>query len=349
MVTYVRKRKRNGDARRKPKGNGHGPAYAALDLGTNNCRLLVARRAPKGFNVIDSFSRIVRLGEGLGNCGYLSEAAMVRTIAALRVCAGKLKRNKVRHMRNVATEACRKATNCSEFVDRVRDETGLEIEIIPSSEEARLALAGCVPLFDGRRPKILGFDIGGGSTELVWQEMCAGSVKTLGWVSIPVGVMTLTERHGSGAKSVAEYAEMVAEVDAQFEPFCAEHGLDKVAARDEVQMVGTSGTVTTLAAMDLGLPRYDRTRVDGAYLDFAVVRQLSDRLRSAGIADRATYPCIGPERSDLMIAGCAILEAICARMPVGRLRVADRGVREGILLELMQAPTIPTNGAVIGA
>ncbi len=339
MVTYVKKRKRNGDAHRKPKGNGRGPAYAALDLGTNNCRLLVARRVSQGFDVIDSFSRIVRLGEGVGDRGYLSEAAMVRTIAALRVCAGKLKRNKVRYMRNVATEACRRASNCSEFVDRVRQETGLEIEIIPSSEEARLALAGCVPLFNGRRPKILGFDIGGGSTELVWQEMRAGSVQTLGWISMPVGVMTLTERYGSDAKSEAEYAEMVAEVDVQLEPFCAEHGFGKAAVRDEVQMVGTSGTVTTLAAMDLGLPRYDRARVDGAYLDFAVVRRFSDRLRSAGIADRASYPCIGPERSDLMIAGCAILEAICARMPVGRLRVADRGVREGILLELMRAPT----------
>ena len=348
MVTYVRKRKRVGDARRGSRAGGHGPTYAALDLGTNNCRLLVAKRAAKGFNVIDSFSRIVRLGEGLGDRGNLSETAMVRTIAALRVCAGKLKRNTVRYTRSVATEACRRATNCGEFVDRVRDETGLEIEIIPSSEEARLALAGCVPLFDFERPKVLGFDIGGGSTELVWQEVCAGSVKTLGWISIPLGVMTLTERHGSGAKSATEYAAMVEEVDHHLEPFCVEHGFDKEAIREEVQMVGTSGTVTTLAAMDLELPRYDRARVDGAYIDFSVVRQLSDRLRSAGTADRATFPCIGADRSDLMVAGCAILEAICARMPVGRLRVADRGVREGILLELMESAAPSRDGAAIG-
>ena len=204
-------------------------------------------------------------------------------------------------------------------------------------------------MFDGRLPKVLGFDIGGGSTELVWQEVCAGTVKTLGWILIPVGVMTLTERHGSGAKSETEYAAMVQEVDCQLGPFCAEHGFHKTSVRDEAQVVGTSGTVTTLAAMDLELPRYDRARVDGAYIDFSVVRRLSDHLRSTGTADRATYPCIGADRSDLMVAGCAILEAICARMPVGRLRVADRGVREGILLELMQPAAISRDGAAIGA
>jgi exopolyphosphatase/guanosine-5'-triphosphate,3'-diphosphate pyrophosphatase len=337
MVTYVRKRRRRAT---KLMNEWRGKTFAALDLGTNNCRLLVARRTPEGFKVIDSFSRIVRLGEGLSVSGALSEAAMIRTIVALRICAEKLKRNYVQLSRSVATAACRKATNRDEFIARVREETGLELEIIAGAEEARLALAGCVPLFDRTLPKVLGFDIGGGSTELVWQEMCAGGVTTLGWTSLPVGVMTLTERHGSGPKSASEYAVMVEEIHCQLAPFCVENDIDAALARGEVQMVGTSGTVTTLAAMDLDLQRYDRARVDGAYIDFAVVRRLSDHLRATGPTDRATYPCIGEDRCELMIAGCAILEAICARLPVGRLRVADRGVREGILLELRECITV---------
>ena len=347
MVTYVRKRRRNGNAR--PRRARDGQAFAALDLGTNNCRLLVVRRTPEGFKVVDSFSRIVRLGEGLSKSGVLSEAAMIRTISALRVCAGKLRRNRVQRLRCVATAACRRAANCDEFVERVREEIGIDLEIIAGSEEVRLALAGCIPLFDCSLPKVLGFDIGGGSTELIWQEMCAGGVMTLGWVSLPVGVMTLTERHGSGPKTISEYAAMVEEIDAQLVPFFAGNEIDEALARGEVQMVGTSGTVTTLAAMDLDLQRYDRARVDGAYIDFEVVRRLSDHLRSMGPADRATYPCIGADRCELMIAGCAILEAICARMPVGRLRVADRGVREGILLELRECTSDTDGRASVGA
>jgi exopolyphosphatase/guanosine-5'-triphosphate,3'-diphosphate pyrophosphatase len=347
MVTYVRKRQRNGNARVRRENSGQ--AFAALDLGTNNCRLLVARRTPEGFKVVDSFSRIVRLGEGLSISGALSEAAMIRTISALRVCAGKLKRNHVQRLRCVATAACRRASNCDEFVDRVREEIGIDLEIIEGSEEARLALAGCTPLFDCTLPKVLGFDIGGGSTELIWQEMCAEGVVTLGCISLPVGVMTLTERHGSGPKTISEYAAMVEEIEVQLVPFCTENEIDEAMARGEVQMVGTSGTVTTLAAIDLDLQRYDRARVDGAYIDFEVVRRLSDHLRSIGPADRATYPCIGADRCELMIAGCAILEAICARMPVGRLRVADRGVREGILLELRECIPDTDGGGFVGA
>jgi len=347
MVTYAKKRRRNGNF--PPKYECGGEAFAALDLGTNNCRLLVARRTPGGFKVVDSFSRIVSLGEGLSTSGVLSEVAMIRTISALRVCVGKLKRNHVQRLRCVATAACRQAENCDEFVDLVREELGIYLEIIAGSEEARLALAGCIPLFDCSLSKILGFDIGGGSTELIWQEMLADKIVTLGCISLPVGVMTLTERHGSGAKTISEYAAMVEEINAQLIPFCAENEIDSAIARGEVQMIGTSGTVTTLAAIDLDLKRYDRALVDGAYINFAVVRRLSDHLRSIEPVERANYPCIGVDRCELMIAGCAILEAICARMPVGLLRVADRGIREGILHEFRESMSVIDEGASVGA
>ncbi|SME99406.1 exopolyphosphatase / guanosine-5'-triphosphate,3'-diphosphate pyrophosphatase [Tistlia consotensis] len=348
------------------------PLYAALDLGTNNCRLLIARPAAEGFRVIDAFSRIVRLGEGLGARGLLSEAAMARTLDALRVCAAKIDRRGVTHLRAVATEACRRAGNCSEFLARVERETGIVLEIIDGIEEARLALLGCAPLLDPALPHALIFDIGGGSTEICWFEADAsrtlhqrsrpdrpdgaaegpgpangatggdggngagGDPLLRAWRSLPCGVVTLAEHYGGREVSAETYEAMVAEVLARLQAFEAEHGLARTIARGELQMVGTSGTVTTLAGIHKRLPRYDRSLIDGCFLDFATARQVTDELLGLGYPERVAHPCIGPERADLVIAGCAILEAICRTWPVGRLRVADRGLREGILFTLMQ-------------
>ena len=324
-----------GDARRE--------VYAALDLGTNNCRLLVARPAGGGFRVIDAYSRIVRLGEGLSASGRLSEAAMTRSLAALAACAGKLRRRRVTRLRAVATEACRRAANGEPFLERVREETGLELEIISNSEEAHLAHAGCAPLLDPRRRHALIFDIGGGSTELSWLELSGGDdegrrpAPTLrGWHSVPIGVVTLSEAFGGREVPAETYRRMVAEVTAALAPFEARHGLADLAARSRMQMLGTSGTATTLAGVHKRLSRYDRSRVDGAYLRLGTVRALCRRLSRMSYPERVAQPCVGRERADLMVAGCAILEAICRTWPVGRLRVADRGLREGILFNLMQ-------------
>jgi exopolyphosphatase/guanosine-5'-triphosphate,3'-diphosphate pyrophosphatase len=313
-----------------------GHIYAALDLGTNNCRLLVARPTKGGFRVIDAFSRIVRLGEGLGATGLISDAAMARTIEALGVCAAKMRRRGVTRARNVATETCRKARNCELFLDRVRAETGLELEIISAGEEARLAVSGCMPLIVEEARHALVFDIGGGSTELVWlrRSRDMGRIDT---VSLPIGVVTLAERYGGNSVSRPVYADMVAEVAAGLEPFDRRHGIGERVAGGRVQMLGTSGTVTTLAGVQMELPRYDRSRVDGSWLSFDDALAISDRLRSMSCDDRAAHPCIGNERADLVVAGCAILEAICRTWPVGRLRVADRGIREGLLQGLVRA------------
>jgi exopolyphosphatase/guanosine-5'-triphosphate,3'-diphosphate pyrophosphatase len=308
--------------------------YAALDLGTNNCRLLVARRAGRGFRIIDAFSRIVRLGEGIAQSGRLSQAAMDRTVSALAVCAEKMARRQVTRTRAVATEACRRAENCEEFLERVRAETGIPIEIIASHEEARLVMVGCTPLLDRRTPFAVVLDIGGGSTELVWLRVPSDPrqpPQVLDFVSVPFGVVTLCDGYDGRMVTAETYAAMVAEVQAALAPFERTNAIAQRIEAGAVQMLGSSGTVTTLAAIHLALPRYSRVAVDGSVLSFAEVETISQRLLAMDYAARVAHPCIGSERADLVLAGCAILQAICTLWPVGRVRVADRGLREGIL------------------
>ena len=315
-----------------------GPSYGALDLGTNNCRLLVARPEAEGFRVVDAFSRIVRLGEGVAQSGRLSEQAIERTIGALKVCAGKLRRGGVHHYRAVATEACRRADNRQAFLDRADGETGLVIEVISPAEEVQLALDGCLPLFDRTMRHVLLLDIGGGSTELIWVRLDGdGGPALAAWTSIGHGVVTLAECYGGDRVSRAAYAAMVAEIDAAIGPFAETHGIPAAAAAGTVQLLGTSGTVTTIAGIHLGLPRYDRDKVDGLRMRFADVRAVIETVIDQDFAARAAQPCIGPGRGDVMIAGCAILEAVMAVCPAQNLDVADRGLREGMLLRMMRA------------
>ncbi|PWC40338.1 exopolyphosphatase [Azospirillum sp. TSO22-1] len=312
------------------------PVYAALDLGTNNCRLLIARPTQSGFRVIDAFSRIVRLGEGVFSSERLSESAMERTLAALRVCGGKIQRRGVTAVRAVATEACRHARNCTPFLEAVEDETGIAIEIISSQEEGRLAIAGCAALLDPRIPHALVFDIGGGSTELMWLALRPGGrPRLVDQISIRCGVIGLSERYGGDVIAPEAYRAMVEEVAAQIEPFAERNSIRTHLERGGVQMLGTSGTVTTLAGVHLGLARYDRRAVDGSFLRVDHARDIIRRLVALDFEGRSRHACIGLERADLVVAGCAVLEAICDCCPVERLRIADRGLREGILVDLI--------------
>lgn len=311
---------------------------AALDLGTNNCRLLVAEVQGGGFTVVDSFSRIVRLGEGLAHSGRLADAAMARTITALKVCARIIARNKVKKLRCVTTEACRRAENGPGFIERIRRVVGLEFDLLDQDEEARLAMLGCLPLVDPEAQRFLMLDIGGGSTELMFMDRrAAGRGLT---ASIPAGVVTLSETHAPGALTGAglwqpdAFERMVAEVEARLARVTADWPA-YATLEPGFQMLGTSGTVTTLAGIHLGLRRYDRRRVDGIALSFADIAAVSAALRRMSDKERAAQPCIGQGRADLVVAGCAILEAIHRRWPVRGLRVADRGLREGILSALM--------------
>ena len=315
---------------------GHQGNYAAIDLGTNNCRLLIARPVRDGFVVVDSFSRIVRLGEGLAASGRLSDAAMDRALAALSICAEKLRRRNVGLVRSVATEACRRADNGRAFVKRVYDETGIALEIISTEQEARLAMAGCHALLEPGEGPALIFDIGGGSTELVIIDGHTedGTPRIADWVSVPWGVVSLSEsapiHHPDTPTRLAAYERLRARVAEALTPFA-----QRLAPPEGIRLLGTSGTVTTLGSVHLGLARYDRRLVDGLVVPAQAMRDISHRLAGLGVDERAQISSIGTERADLVIAGCAILESIFDIWPAERLAVADRGIREGILRSLM--------------
>jgi exopolyphosphatase / guanosine-5'-triphosphate,3'-diphosphate pyrophosphatase len=327
-------------ARASPSGSATAEmepgVYAALDLGTNNCRLLIACPAGDGFRVVDSFSRIIRLGEGISATGSISDAAIERAIAALAICSDKIRYRRARRLRLIATEACRAAANAENFRDRVAAETGIKLEVIDRETEATLAVIGCSPLLDPRGRGAILFDIGGGSTELVRIERDPHAPDTAprikAWMSIPLGVVTLAEHFGGRDVTPELYARMVAEVALYVAPFAAEHAAD---LRD-MHLLGTSGTVTTLAGVFLNLPRYDRRRIDGIWMNQADVTGTINKLLCMNYQERVNSSCISAERADLVLAGCAILDAIRNAFPLPRLRVADRGLREGMLVEMMR-------------
>jgi len=329
---------RDASGWRRPPHKSFKQAYAAIDLGTNNCRLLIARPSDENFVVIDAFSRVVRLGEGLAQTGNLSDAAMDRALGALKICADKLRKRNVHLARSVATEACRRAKNGEAFIERVRKETGVVLDIISAQEEARLAVLGChILLEDGVGPAVI-FDIGGGSTELVLIEPGAPVPHILDWQSVPWGVVSLTEtvghETGGEADRLARYEEMKRLVRESFAEFAKRIQSHKA---DDQRLLGTSGTVTTLASVHLGLPHYDRKEVDGLIVPTDAMLEISQRLSAMSPEDRSKLDCIGHERAELVVAGCAILEAILEIWPTPRLGVADRGIREGILRSLMTA------------
>jgi exopolyphosphatase/guanosine-5'-triphosphate,3'-diphosphate pyrophosphatase len=318
-----------------PGRGSHRHTYGAVDLGTNNCRLLIARPNEGGFTVIDAFSRIVRLGEGLSRTGELSDDAMDRAVGALGVCAEKLRRRNVSLSRSVATEACRRAKNGGAFAERVRDETGILLDIIEPAEEARLAVLGCHKLLEPGDGPALIFDIGGGSTELVLVDQEQGTPRIRAWWSAPWGVVSLTESEGKeaieGPDRILAYKRMRERARRAFANFATM----LPETREGIRLLGTSGTVTTLASVHLALPSYDRRAVDGLHVPIEAMQGISAMIAGMDYDERSALPCIGNERADLVVAGCAILEAIIEIWPAKNLGIADRGIREGILRSLM--------------
>jgi exopolyphosphatase/guanosine-5'-triphosphate,3'-diphosphate pyrophosphatase len=339
-------------SRRYGAGQREAPHYAALDLGTNNCRLLIAAPTTRGFRIVDAYSRIVRLGEGLTAAGRLQEPAMERAMAALRVCADRVKRRNVHKVRAIATQACRMAENGPAFISRVKDETGLELEIISPKQEAQLSVAGCLNLFDRQGSKAaLVVDVGGGSTELSWVDLTDGKLDQhvrrfapqklpiRAWLSIPVGVVTLAEHFPEDADdSHTWFRAMVDHVKARMDSFRHADSMREHFEGGSAHLVGTSGAITSLAGLHLGLKRYQRQAVDGLWMSEPECRTVADRLLTMSARQRANEPCIGPDRADLVLAGAAILQAVQELWPCHRVRVADRGLREGLLLSLMADP-----------
>lgn len=334
--------KRSGSRkRRKP------PLYAAVDLGTNNCRLLVAARRGDSFAVMDSHSQIARLGEGLESTGRMSDASIERAMDALHKISKKLKSKKVAHVRCIATEACRRAENGAAFIQRVRDETGLTFKIIGPEEEARLALIGCHNLIEPDMDRILVLDIGGGSTELSFVDAgpaYEGGMKgliskppILAWRSLPVGVVTLTEAFAHLPEEAA-YPQMLAHVMAQIDKWKRAPEIREAFETGRAHVIGTSGTVTCLTGVTFGLTKYRRDKVDGAWVTQAQMMETVRKLREAGMAKMHEFPTIGTDRAGLMLAGCAIVEGTWSLAPKGDMRIADRGLREGLLLSMMHGP-----------
>ena len=326
-------------------------AYAALDLGTNNCRLLIAAPTPRGFRVLEAFSRIVRLGEGLTHTGRLDGAAMERALAALRICADRIRKRGVPHVRAVATQACRSAANGGDFLARVEAETGLKLHIISPQEEARLSVAGCLALIDREAEAALVVDVGGGSTELSWVNLSElrfdpelrpphpSRLPIKAWMSVPLGVVSLADRFPECAEErQAWFRAMVEMVKAEIEAFHGADALKPVFEAGRGHLIGTSGAITSLAGLHLGLARYDRAQVDGLWMTRTDCDAAAERLMRLTPRERAAQPCIGPDRADLVLAGAAILQAVQELWPCARVRVADRGLREGLLMSLMSRP-----------
>ena len=311
--------------------------FAALDLGTNNCRMLIGAPTRSGFRVVDSYSRIVRLGEGLHHSGQLAQTAMDRAMEALRACADRIERRQLRGVRAVATEACRRASNGAEFLDRVRAETGLDVKTISTREEAELALESCSALLAGEGRRALLFDIGGGSTELAWVRLTPGAApKLIGYISLPVGVVTLSERWGEAAFSRDGFEAMVEDVMGRLLDFERVYCISHEIRQGGVRFLGTSGTVTTLAGIALKLTRYRRPLVDGMLLGHDAALAAMNNLRGLGREGLVAHPCVGPERVDFVLPGCAVFEAIRRLWPAEDIIVADRGLREGIVLRMIR-------------
>ena len=342
---------------------GAGTLYAALDLGTNSCRMLIAQPKGSQFQVVDSFSKTVQLGVGLEASGRLSRASMGRTVQALRICQKKIEKHGVKRMRLVATEACRRARNAKDFIRQVRRETGLSLEIIAPEEEARLAVISCAPLVGRRTEQLLVVDIGGGSTELVWIDLSAvppeerarsimrlhrgfqpqgeQAARVVDWISVPLGVATLKDQFADVEDDGARFALMswfFEENLASFSPYNAQQ------ARDGFQIIGTSGTVTTVAASYLNLRRYDRTKVDGLQMTSDQIDLVIREYLALGPEGRRTDPRIGRDRHALIMSGAAILQALMRIWPTDRLSVADRGLREGLLYAQMSADGVLEDG-----
>jgi len=363
--------KKDAKSQKTNKRGQKNHVYAALDLGTNNCRLMIAKPDRDSFKVLDAFSRVVRLGEGVEENNSLSDAAMDRAVAALKICADKMAKRRVTRARAIATEACRRAINGAEFVERVYNETGLSLDVIGAGDEARLAVAGCAPLFDTQRDCLLVFDIGGGSTEIVWidlahtpkgrrRDILLGvapknvdkatidqEIRVLAesarWTSLPVGVVTLAEKYKSISNEQERFDAMRAFTNELIAPFAADGAGATPDRLQRMQLLGTSGTITTLAGVHLNLPRYNRVKVDGLWIGRTDLSGVINQLIGMDRVERATIPCIGDDRAELVISGSSILSAIMDHWPTEKLRVADRGLREGLLYGLMNQDEVVCN------
>lgn len=337
---YKKNNNRSGNVPVSNKGASQAQKnFAAIDLGTNSCRLVIASPTPASFRIVETFSKITRLGEGIINDNELSRPAMRRTINALKVCAGVIEEYApIYRSRFVATAACRRAKNCKEFLDLVKKETGLTIETISSKEESRLAVVGCIPLLNRNIKRALVFDIGGGSTEISLARVTnSGKTFIEGFVSLPYGVVTISEAFPLQDMTALAYDTIIERTHKLLKEFDEKYNIREAIKNQEIQIIGTSGTVTVLGAVHLNLPRYNRSAVDGISITRQDIDRAIAKIKRLGDDGRKKHPCIGAQKADLTMAGCAIIEGLCSFWPIEEITVADRGIREGILLDMMHS------------
>lgn len=339
MQKWYHKNSKNKKPPATPQNEQVSRNYAAIDLGTNSCRLVIASPTPTSFRIVETFSKITRLGEGIINNNELSRPAVKRTVAALKVCAGVINEYApIYRARFVATAACRRAKNCSEFVELVKKETGINLEIISSKEESRLAVVGCIPLLNRHIKRTLVFDIGGGSTEISLARVTnSGKTFIEGFVSLPYGVVTISEAFPEGDMTDLAYATIIERTHKILEEFEEKYQIAEAIRNQEIQVIGTSGTVTVLGAVHLNLTRYNRSAVDGISISRQDIDRAINKIKRLGDDGRKKHPCIGAQKADLTMAGCAIIEGINSFWPISEITVADRGIREGILLDMMHS------------
>lgn len=317
---------------------------AAIDLGTNSCRLLVARADESNLKIIDSYSKIIRLGEDIHQTKKLSRQAINRAIDSLAICIQKINKHNVKLLRCVTTEACRQALNAADFIEEVKEKVGIKLEIINPSEEAYLAITGCSSLLSNQASYALAFDIGGGSTELLWMKVYSApesdkqiyhNIEVIDCISLPFGVVTLSEGYGAHASHPKAYEDTRERILQKLAVFCEKNSILNYVKQNQVQMIGTSGTVTTLAAIFLELTKYERKLIDGFMIETQALIGICRDILAMEEKDRLNHPCIGVERASFIVMGAAILEGIISMWPITSTVIADRGVREGILIDLL--------------
>lgn len=301
----------------------------SIDAGTNTFRLLIAElEGPDRFLPLHVSRDIIRLGRGFRARGMISEEAARRALSTLQGYAATLREYGAQEVRAVATSVCREASNGPAFLDRVRAETGIPLEAIVAAEEARLALKGALTVVSADGGPLLLVDIGGGSTEFV----LARRDRPADPISLPLGVVHLTEeflRHDPPAP--AEMAALQAHLDralaaglAAYRPLLGQPGLT---------LVGTAGTITTLAAMELGLEVYDPARVNHLRLSRAALSRLLGALTPLPARERLRIRPLEPGREDVIVAGALILAQVMEWFQVPEVVVSDGGLLEGLILD----------------
>lgn len=316
--------------------NNPGPYFAAIDLGSNSCRLLICTPTSTGLEVVEAFSRVVRLSEGLPRTGVMSQAAMDRVLVVLEQSAKRLRRFTPHYLDCVATEACRTAKNTDPFLRRIKENIGFDFRVISQEEEARLTVEGISSLLDPSYPYALVFDVGGGSTEVVLlQQNTEAPNEVVDWMSLPVGVVSITEIEKPDCAT--SYLRVVSSLKETLLKFGAPHNISDLIQKNQIQLIGSSGTATTAAALHLDLHYYDRQRIDGQTLTFEDVERVIKNIQMMSFEERVQHPCIGPERADLVLGGMAIFEGLAKAWPIGRVTVADRGVRDGLIKKMYKS------------